>query len=377
MKNSIKKRYILVVVLFVLVCSFVNPFVIFAQTTSHTVQKGDTLWSLCEKYYGNPDLWPKLWQMNPFVTNPHLLNPGDVITLFEKEPVMEVTKPQVVKMEPPVKNPEPESKVMGINVEGLTNVKTLGFLSLGKIQPWGTVFSSDSGKLILVKGETAFVLFDESKEIKVGDEFSIGRISPILKHPVTGKKLGYTYSINGRLVVEERLGLAHSNLKFYEKKNVFKTKITEAYEPVQIDNIVIPYTPVSPCVLPAPINKELLANIVASKRNQVLISPNSIAYIDRGFKHGVNRGNVFEVVKTNIVPDPKKPEKEFYRPRYSKIILPDIRIGMIMILESRPDTSTAIVLSATESFPKGAYIKDISWVETPDFLLSRASCPVE
>ncbi|MBN1625182.1 MAG: LysM peptidoglycan-binding domain-containing protein [Deltaproteobacteria bacterium] len=377
MKNGIKKRYILAVLLFVLACSFVNPSMILAQTTSHTVQKGDTLWGICEKYYGNPDIWPKLWQMNPFVTNPHLLNPGDVITLFEKDPVMEVTKPQVVKMEPPVKKPEPESAVMGVNVEGFTDVNTLGFLSLEKIQPWGNIFASDSGKLILGNGENAFVIFDESKEIKVGDEFSIGMISPLLKHPVTGKKLGYTYSINGRLVVEERLGLAHSNMKFYEKKNVFQTKIIESHEPIHIDNIVIPFTSVSPCVLPVPSNKELLANIVATKRQQVLINPNSIVYIDRGFNHGVNRGNVFEVVKANIVPDPKKPEKEFYRPQNSKIILPDIRIGMIMILESRPDTSSAIVLFANEPIPKGAYIKNISWVKTPDFLLSRASCPVE
>lgn len=373
MKKGINKKYILVVLFSLFVCLFVNPSMILSQATTHTVQKGDTLWSICEKYYGNPDLWPKLWQMNPFVTNPHLLNPGDIITLFEKEPVKETMKPEVVKAVPS----KPEPQVMGISVEGLTDVKTVGFLSLGKIQSWGTLFASNNSKLMLDKGEIAFVIFEESREVKVGDEFSIGRVSPPLKHPITGKRLGYTYSINGRLVVEERLGLAHSNNKFYQKKNVFKTKITEAHEPIQVNNIVIPYTPVSPCVLPRPMNKELLANIVASKRGQVLINPNSIVYIDRGFKHGVNRGNVFEVVKAHIVPDPKKPLNEFYRPRNSKIILPDIHIGMIIVLESRPETSAAIVLSATEPIPKGAYIKNISWDETPDFLLSKATCPIE
>ena len=61
------------------------PAMIGAQQLTHTVEKGDTLWSICEKYYGDPDLWPKLWQMNPFVTNPHFLKPGDVIVLLEKE----------------------------------------------------------------------------------------------------------------------------------------------------------------------------------------------------------------------------------------------------------------------------------------------------
>src|SRR5512139_1014037 len=61
------------------------PADIGAQPSTHKVQKGDTLWSICEKYYGDATLWPKLWEMNPFVTNPHLLKPGDVITLIEKE----------------------------------------------------------------------------------------------------------------------------------------------------------------------------------------------------------------------------------------------------------------------------------------------------
>jgi len=56
-----------------------------AQPVTHKVQRGDTLWSICEKYYGDATLWPKLWEMNPFVTNPHLLKPGDLITLIEKE----------------------------------------------------------------------------------------------------------------------------------------------------------------------------------------------------------------------------------------------------------------------------------------------------
>ena len=105
MGKRIKKRLFIILLLMGIGCFFFEPSMIFAQKLTHTVQKGDTLWDICEKYYGDPDLWPKLWQMNPFVTNPHLLHPGDVITLFEKEPVKEVKHPA---KEPPVKEPEPE-----------------------------------------------------------------------------------------------------------------------------------------------------------------------------------------------------------------------------------------------------------------------------
>jgi LysM repeat protein len=85
-----------------------------AGPAKHIVQKGDTLWGICEKYYGNPNLWPKLWQMNPFVTNPHLLNPGDIITLLEEE----AAKKAEAEKKPPVE-PEKKSPVMqGIDLLG-------------------------------------------------------------------------------------------------------------------------------------------------------------------------------------------------------------------------------------------------------------------
>ena len=50
----------------------------------HVVQNGDTLWSLCSKYFGDPWRWPRLWAANPVITNPHWIFPGDVIRLGEQ-----------------------------------------------------------------------------------------------------------------------------------------------------------------------------------------------------------------------------------------------------------------------------------------------------
>jgi len=373
MGKRIKMRYIIVVLLLAAGCFFVYPSGIWGQKLTHTVQKGDTLWDICEKYYGDPDLWPKLWQMNPFITNPHLIMPGEVITLFEREPVKEVAEVEVEEKEPPPVEEEPEPEMTGIDLNTFTEVDALGFLSNEEIIPWGTIFSSADKNIILSKGDTAYVLFDESRGIKVGDEFSIGRSSPLLEHPVTGKDLGYTFQVNGRLVVEERLGLAQKGHNvLYEKKNVFKTKIVEAYEPIHIDDSVLPYVSVSSCVVPVSMNGELIGNIVAIKDQRVLIEPGSIVYIDLGLKHGIKRGNVFNVVEADVVPDPK-PEKSISFWKYN-IILPDRPMGRIMILESRSDTSTAIVLSATEPFSTGIYIVNLSWTETPDFLLSMLNC---
>jgi hypothetical protein len=370
-----KKRYIIVLLLLAAGFLFANPYGVYAQKLTHTVQEGDTLWDICEEYYGDPNLWPKLWEMNEFITNPHLIKPGDVITLFEQEPVEEVAEVKEEEKVPPSIEEEPEPEMVGIDLTSLTKADTLGFLSTEKITPWGTLFASNNENMILSEGDTAYILFDKSKDIGIGDEFSIGESSPLLKHPVTGKDLGYTFLVKGKLVVEERLGLARKGIdEFYQKKNVFKTRLVEVYEPIRIDDSVLPYRSVSPCVVPVSLNRETVANIVAAKAERMLIEPGSIVYIDLGLKDGVRRGNVFDVVEADIVPDPQPETSGFFK---DVIILPDRSVGKIMVLESRTDTSTAIVISADEPSSPGIYIVGLTWQEVPDFLSSMLDCPAE
>ena len=103
-KTLFKMKFFLLVLPIILGCLFLYSSMSYAEKLTHVVEKGDTLWDICEKYYGDPDLWPKLWQMNPFVTNPHLLTPGDIITLFDKD----IIKPIETKQDDalPVKRTE-------------------------------------------------------------------------------------------------------------------------------------------------------------------------------------------------------------------------------------------------------------------------------
>ena len=48
----------------------------------HTVEHGDTLWDLSQKYLGNPWYWPKVWSYNPQIANPHWIYPGDQVKFY-------------------------------------------------------------------------------------------------------------------------------------------------------------------------------------------------------------------------------------------------------------------------------------------------------
>lgn len=43
---------------------------------THVVKRGDTLWGLAKRYYGNGSLYPKIVSANPKIKNPNLIIDG-------------------------------------------------------------------------------------------------------------------------------------------------------------------------------------------------------------------------------------------------------------------------------------------------------------
>jgi LysM repeat protein len=352
-----------------------------AQPSTHKVQRGDTLWSICEKYYGDSTLWPKLWEMNPFVTNPHLLKPGDLITLIEKEDMSKkkgAEKPLAV-------GAKPVPRLKGIDMGLLTNTANMGYLSLTKVEPWGEIYQSTRSELGAEKGDKVFINFKNREGVKPGDAFRVAKPMPV-RHPLTGYPLGEIISFRGTVVVKE-----------YLKEDFFLAEVTEVWIEFGVGAIILPFEPLSKCVQPLATDPKLYGNIVALKDDRKIVGAGTVVYLDAGFKDGIQRGQVFDVVRITKIASPAFRMGNFeeivnevgstllrtqYLADFWKEInegtkLYDHTVGKIMIIESRPASSTGIVLSSSEDLYTGAFIKGFSWSEMPEFLSNLPSCPVE
>jgi hypothetical protein len=50
-----------------------------ADAKTHRIAAGETLWGLAQQYYGDPYLWPQLWEANTWISDARWIYPGDLL----------------------------------------------------------------------------------------------------------------------------------------------------------------------------------------------------------------------------------------------------------------------------------------------------------
>jgi hypothetical protein len=222
----------------------------------YTIKKGDTLWDISSKFLKDPFLWPKLWERNPYITNPHWIYPGNPIRLSAIEPVKEekpktvaeekpkeekpkevVKEPEIKKVEPPPvveKKPMEVVEVKPTPVEKkpftLPENRDAGYMS--DIEYWGIgiVLESKEGKNIMADGDILYLAFKTSESVMVGNKYTVFRRAEEVRHPLTEKLVGRRYNIVGNIQIIDQHG------------NFFTAKVIECFYGILKGDLVQPYS---------------------------------------------------------------------------------------------------------------------------------------
>lgn len=295
----------------------------------YTVIRGDTLWDISNNELQDSFLWPKVWKENPEIGNPDRIYPGQKIKiplyLLQKE-IKPEPKPVEVKrplIKPIVKEEKPvTAKVETVKKEYIVNKHILlasGYIS-DIIPSVGKIKDTPTGRSIIGKDDYAFITTE--KPVKKGDRFYIFHVMEIVKHPKTGRKLGYLIDVVGAAEVVGQ-----------EENDDPKIIITNAYTDISIGYSLDNYFEVEPPIEPAnPRKPDVSGYIVASKHMHLINVPYDIAYIDKGSRDGLKVGDLLATLEQG--------KHKIYN-------------GIIQIINPGETTSTVIIKKSTAGITKG------------------------
>jgi hypothetical protein len=308
------------------------PCLLAAQETEYKdymVIRGDTLWDISNKELQDSFLWPKVWKENPEIGNPDRIYPGQKIKiplyLLQKE-IKPEPKPVEVKrpaIEPAVKEEKPvEAKVEPVKKGYIVSKHILlasGYIS-DKIPSVGIITDTPTGRSIIGKDDYAFITTE--KPVKKGDRFYIFHVMEKVKHPKTGRKLGYLIDVVGEAEVVGQ-----------EENDDPKIMITNAYTDISTGYFLDNYYEVEPLKQPdSPRKPDVGGYVVASKHLHLINVPYDIAYIDKGSRDGLKVGDLLSTLEQG--------KHKIYN-------------GIIQIINPRETTSTVIIKKSNEAIEKG------------------------
>jgi len=253
----------------------------------HIVQKGDTLWSLCSRYYGDPWRWPQLWAANPAITNPHWIFPGDVIRLGIS-PAPEGNVPFAGTEQPAPEGGQILSDRLTALSSNAIDLRAIGFIEPRDLAQAAILAGSREEKAILSSSDQAYLRFPKDRPLKAGERYSIFEtdLENPVKDPDTGKIYGYLVKVRGDIVVDQIAG-----------PDIARGTITDAVDTIERGARVSAAIRQFRRIEPRPSEVNLEGRIVAAFSPTQFLAAERFVVVNRGRRDGVQVGNRTFVIR--------------------------------------------------------------------------------
>ena len=308
----------------------------------YIVTRGDTLWNISEKFFGDPYFWPALWQINPHIKDPHWIYPGEIVNLIKMTPPVYVSAPVSTTLKPLEKEKEvkPIEEAVKEVVEEVVKpekafyvttqdkVDSCSFLIPQQVfhqreadEGWGKIIDSKENRISLSHMDHIFINLGEGKVLP-GQEMTIFKIERNLKG---NKKLDMPYymiDILGKVKILE----VHGDMSM--------AAITKSHSEAVVGNFVKPYEPMPRPVLKAPKIKDLDGEILESEHSKENLAEFDIVFLNIGKWDGLEPGNPFQIYRFDEIKMAAKDKN----PR--KVIR---SLGELIVIRTEEWTSTALI----------------------------------
>lgn len=321
----------------------------------YTVKKGDTLWDIASLFLNEAWHWPQIWELNPEIENPHLIYPGDRLSLIyvDGQPRLDLTRGDdsrtvVLKVNRTAGGSEKllprvraEPLVSGIPAISLEDVSS--WFAQGRIVEKDTlanapyILAGVSDRLIFGPGDR---FYGRGSWPELTSVFGVFREGRIYKDTESKEILGY----EARTVGMARMIRREKDLATFELLSVEEdVRVTDRLLPTEERKV-------QPTFYPKPPDQPVSGTIIAIGKDLSMVGKNGVTVLNRGETDGLSAGTVLALHKKGqIVRDRVKGER---------VTLPAERVGLIMIYRSFKKMAYGIVLETTEPVQVGDQISE-------------------
>ena len=146
----------------------------------YVVVKGDTLWDISGRFLDKPWQWPAIWHANPQIENPHLIYPGDVVSLVYVDGVPQLQLRRggadTVRLSPSIRVTD-RAAINAIPFKSIEPfVRDLRVLSPSEFENLPYVVSNGEERWNATNGDKTFA---RGLDARVGEEFVVARLNSI------------------------------------------------------------------------------------------------------------------------------------------------------------------------------------------------------
>ncbi|GAB1255523.1 LysM peptidoglycan-binding domain-containing protein [Aurantivibrio plasticivorans] len=304
----------------------------------YTVVKGDTLWDISQRFLQNPWMWPEIWHVNPQISNPHLIYPGDLITLIylDGRPRLTVERgdsartfkvdPTAVKLEPSVRVIPLSEAIPTIPLDAIdTFLSKSRVVSGAELEGAPYVLAGGSNRLVVGAGDTLYARGEFPEDIAA---YGIYRRGDVFVDPDTNEVLGV-----------QALHIGNVRLKALEN-DIATASVVSTNEEIRITDRLLSEEErsINSSFFPSAPNDDIVGKILAVEGGVTQVGKLDVVVINRGEREGVAVGNVFTVFKRAAETRDRITNK-FVR-------LPEEEAGTLMVFRTFEKLSFGIVLEA-------------------------------
>jgi hypothetical protein len=340
----------------------------------YVVVKGDTLWDISGRFLDKPWQWPAIWHANPQIENPHLIYPGDIISLVYVDgvPQLRLRRGDTVKLSPSIRVSDRSDAIPAVPFDAIAPfIRNIRVLSPEDFEGLPYIVANEEARLTATHTDQTY---GRGLDAAVGQEFVVARLSSIYdsfgRPPEIRRVLPKTDWAQVPNVWDHSESIHNpvspwnkrpKNPVGYELIEVSRVRVAKSGE-ISVLDIIRDRTEVKPgdYILPGddpgyepvfyPSAMDNIPDglrVLATSGQKAGVGLYQIVAINGGSNQGLQPGHVFSAFSKGERVEDRTGYRRGSFAKDAEVRLPDVYDGLVMVFRTFGDISYGLVMSGT------------------------------